>query len=239
MNQKTESHAAPLPVHPDEQAALVDAAIADVSPVIHQALARRLAKDRDAARETLVVVSDAGVSVATRQDALRVLKGSQAMNAIANALLHPPTEGHVWLLYLKTERGTVPELRQMRIDTARLSIKRPPTLEQEQILEAFVLAAAPQIIDQASEYMQTNPTQPLEAAGIAVYLHDTGPGIILTQKLREILISHGFFSDAEQLMQRAQPHHLWVWVSTWQGGGTAGLRQVAITAPPRRARLAC
>lgn len=205
-----------LPVSDEES--LISEAMSSASPLVHHGLARRLASRAGDIEGTVAIISEDGVYLAAREEAARLLQRVEALRPLATGLDRPPPAGHLWALCL---RGGAAALRPLRLDRSRLTIRRQPSLAQEQFLDAFLRASAPAI------------RQALQEQGggdVAIFLHDTGPGVIALPKLKELLRGHGFFYEADQLDVRPRPGHVWVWLSTWQEGGTTGLRQLPTAA---------
>jgi hypothetical protein len=220
MNDKL--HAALLPEYGPAAAALKEAA-----PLLYQALARRLSTPSASLADLVVLVVEDGIRLATRGECRAILQRSPAMAPVCALLADPPLAEHAYVLCLT--HGEAPVVYQMPIERAQLTVKRPPTVAQEQLLDALVSTAAPQILTTMAEHLKQHPGYRKNPVALAAFLHDTGPGIIPVERLRQILMSHGFHSDAQALEQAPRPQHIWIWVSTWHEGGTAGLRQLCVS----------
>lgn len=220
MNDKL--HAAPLPAEGPAAAALKEAA-----PLLYQALARRLSNPGVALADLVVLVVEDGIRLATRAECRAILQRSPAMASLCALLADPPSAGHAYVLCLT--HGESPVVYQMPVERGQLTVKRPPTMAQEQLLDALVSTAAPQLLATLAEHLKQHPGYRKNPVALAAFLHDTGPGIIPVERLRQILIGHGFHSDAQALERAPRPQHIWIWVSTWYEGGTAGLRQLCVS----------
>lgn len=218
------------PLAPSRPSDVVDAAVNAAYPLVSQAMAVRISKNPAALRDYVAVITDSGTSLGNRTDVQDVLREHAGLASLAEGLGAAPPKDCMWVLYLRADQGAAPTIRPLHLDRRRLSVKRPLTLEQEQLLDAFLQAATPNVLTAVEGYRKAHPKDELEV--LAVYLHDSGPGVIPLERLRQILTDHGFHSDAEALRTTAPAQHLWVWVSTWQSGGTAGLRQLSLAAPP-------
>ena len=213
-----------LKISASEEEARIAAAMSNASPIVHHGLARRMATRGGDAASTVAIISEDGVYLAARDEAARLLLRVEALRPLAANLEAPPPPGHLWALCIQ---GKAAALRPLRLDRTQLTIRRPATLVQEQFLDAFLWASAPSI----RHALTVHEGGGRAGADLAVFLHDTGPGIIVRHKLQDLLRGHGFFHEADQLDAAPRPGHIWVWLSSWQEGGTTGLRQLVVAAP--------
>src|SRR5262249_53763184 len=158
---------------------------------------RRMAARLGDETDTVAILSEDGVYLASRDEAARLLVRIEALRPLAPGLDRAPPSGHLWALCL---RGALAALRPLRLDRSRLTIRRPPTLTQEQYLDALLLASAPAIRQALAVHWHASA--PAAAHELAVFLHDTGPGVIATRTLQELLRGHGYFHEADQLNAR-------------------------------------
>jgi hypothetical protein len=213
-----------LKISASEEEALIAEVMSKASGTVHHGLARRMAARSGDAQSTVAIISDDGVYLAARDEAARLLLRVDSLRPLAASLDGPPPPGHLWALCL---RGATAALRPLRLDRSRLTIRRPASLVQEQFLDALLWATAPTIRHALATHAESGAPE----EDIAIFLHDSGPGVIATRKLQDLLRGHGFFHEADQLDVRPRPGHVWVWLSSWQEGGTTGLRQLTVAAP--------
>src|SRR5579883_2104470 len=112
--------AAAVPDEPPEAA--LQRALDGLRPLLHRALAWRMATTRQDPRELVLVLRDGDLHFVPRAD----------LSSHLPALSVPPGHGHIWLLFVRSQDQGVGLLRQVPIDLSQLTVKRPPSLPQEQ-----------------------------------------------------------------------------------------------------------